>query len=130
MSSPCTHHFRSSANTDLHGGKRLHAAVWQRHAEADVYDVFSTFHFFIVPSVFASVNGEISHQQTGGDKLSIETKRKARGYTQAQLAELLEVDRSAISKWETGASVPCRKYRVRLCRLLMCTEAELMAPTA
>ena len=61
MSSPCTHHFRSSANTDLHGGKRLHAAVWQRHAEADVYDVFSTFHFFIVPSVFAPVNGEISH---------------------------------------------------------------------
>ena len=29
--------------------------------------------------------------------MSIETKRKARGYTQAQLAELLEVDRSAIS---------------------------------
>ena len=62
--------------------------------------------------------------------MSIETKRKARGYTQAQLAELLEVDRSAISKWETGASVPCRKYLVKLCRLLMCTEKELMAPTA
>ena len=55
---------------------------------------------------------------------------ESRGLSEAQLAELLEVDRSAISKWETGASVPCRKYRVRLCRLLMCTEAELMAPTA
>lgn len=91
---------------------------------------FSTFHFSIVPSVFALVNGEISHNRKGGEKLSIETMRKARGYTQAQLAELLEVDRSAISKWETGASVPCRKYRVKLCRLLLCTEAELMAPTA
>lgn len=91
---------------------------------------FSTFHFSIVPSVFALVNCEISHNQKGGETLSIETMRKARGYTQAQLAELLEVDRSAISKWETGASVPCRKYRVKLCRLLLCTEAELMAPTA
>ena len=62
--------------------------------------------------------------------MSIETMRKARGYKQAKMAELQEEDRSAISKWETGASVPCRKYRVKLCRLLMCTEAELMAPTA
>ena len=56
MSSPCTIILDPPQNhsKDLHGDKRLHAAVWQRHAEADVYDVFSTFHFFIVPSVFAS----------------------------------------------------------------------------
>lgn len=60
--------------------------------------------------------------------MSIEAMRKKRGYTQQQLADMLEIDRSSVSKWERGENVPCRKHREKLCRLLVCTEAELMAP--
>ena len=32
--------------------------------------------------------------------------RTARGISQADLAEAMEVSRQSVSKWETGASVP------------------------
>ncbi len=32
--------------------------------------------------------------------------RKQKGFTQIELAELLEVDRSTISKWENGENYP------------------------
>lgn len=33
---------------------------------------------------------------------------------QTDVAERLNVDRSAVSKWESGAARPCRKYRPML----------------
>lgn len=56
--------------------------------------------------------------------------RERRGLTQAQVADKLNVDRSAVTKWETGDSTPLRKYRRKLCELLGCTEAELLANAA
>lgn len=56
--------------------------------------------------------------------------RERRGLTQAQIADRLNVDRSSVSKWESGDSTPLRKYRRKLCELLDCTEAELLANAA
>lgn len=56
--------------------------------------------------------------------------RERRGLTQAQIADRLNVDKSSVSKWESGDSTPLRKYRPALCELLGCTEAELLAGAA
>lgn len=56
--------------------------------------------------------------------------RERRGLTQAQIADQLNVDKSSVSKWESGDSTPLRKYRRKLCELLGCTEAELLADAA
>lgn len=58
--------------------------------------------------------------------MALKDLRKARGLSQAHLADRINVDRSSICKWETGASRPLRKYRVSLCQALACTEEELM----
>ena len=41
---------------------------------------------------------------TLGEKL--QTLRRSRGLSQEQLAEILEVSRQAVSKWENGSSLP------------------------
>ena len=56
--------------------------------------------------------------------------RERRGLTQVQIADRLNVDKSSVSKWESGDSTPLRKYRPALCELLGCTEAELLANAA
>ena len=38
--------------------------------------------------------------------MSIKELRERRGLTQAQVADKLNVDRSAVTKWETGDSTP------------------------
>lgn len=48
--------------------------------------------------------------------------------TQGQLADMLNVDRAAVSMWERGKATPCKKHRAMLCAILQCTEMELMAP--
>lgn len=62
--------------------------------------------------------------------LSMKELRERRGLTQAQIADQLNVDKSSVSKWESGDSTPLRKYRRKLCELLGCTEAELLANAA
>lgn len=62
--------------------------------------------------------------------MSMKELRERRGLTQAQIADRLNVDRSSVSKWESGDSTPLRKYRRKLCELLDCTEAELLANAA
>ena len=46
--------------------------------------------------------------------------------SQVQIADRLAVDKSTVSKWESGDSTPLKKYRLQLCELLGCTEEELM----
>ena len=58
--------------------------------------------------------------------MTLKELRKARGLSQAQLADRINVDKTSICKWETGKSTPLRKYRAALCEVLGCTEAELM----
>lgn len=53
--------------------------------------------------------------------------RKAKGWTQNQLAEKLGITDKAISKWETGRSMPDLSLFVPLCTLLEITLNELFA---
>ena len=57
----------------------------------------------------------------------ISERRKAKGFTQSQLAEKLEITDKAVSKWETGRSMPDLSLFVPLCTLLDITLNELFA---
>lgn len=53
--------------------------------------------------------------------------RKAKGWTQSQLAEKLGITDKAVSKWETGRSMPDYSLFTPLCNLLEITLSELLA---
>ncbi len=57
----------------------------------------------------------------------ISERRKAKGWTQGQLAEKLEITDKAVSKWETGRSMPDLSLFMPLCALLDVTLNELFA---
>lgn len=57
----------------------------------------------------------------------ISERRKAKGWTQNQLAEKLGITDKAVSKWETGRSMPDLSLFVPLCALLGITLNELFA---
>lgn len=57
--------------------------------------------------------------------MALKELRERSGMTQVQLADRLTVDKSTVSKWESG-NTPLKKYRMALCEVLHCTEAELM----
>ena len=48
----------------------------------------------------------------------IATCRKEKGLTQAQLAEKLNITNRAVSKWETGKSIPDAAIMLDLCKIL------------
>lgn len=50
----------------------------------------------------------------------IREQRKKLNLTQIQLAELMDVDQTAISQWETGRTKPTIKNLVRLSKILKC----------
>ena len=49
----------------------------------------------------------------------ISERRKAKGWTQNQLAEKLGITDKAISKWENGRSMPDLSLFIPLCGLLV-----------
>ena len=51
----------------------------------------------------------------------IASKRKEQGLTQLQLAEKLGITDRAVSKWETGKSLPDASLMPELCKLLKIT---------
>ena len=53
--------------------------------------------------------------------------RKAKGWTQNQLGEKLGITDKAVSKWETGRSMPDLSLFIPLCNLLNITLNELLA---
>ncbi len=57
----------------------------------------------------------------------ISERRKAKGWTQNQLAEKLGITDKAISKWETGRSMPDLSLFIPLCGILEITLNELFA---
>ena len=57
----------------------------------------------------------------------ISERRKSKGWTQSQLAEKLEITDKAVSKWETGRSLPDLSLFLPLCTLLEVTLNELFA---
>ena len=52
--------------------------------------------------------------------------RRRAGYTQEGLAEALGVSRQAVSKWESGQSLPEAATLLTLADLLSCTLDQLM----
>lgn len=56
----------------------------------------------------------------------IAEKRKAAGLTQMQLAEKLGITDRAVSKWETGKSLPDASLMLELCGLLGITVNDLL----
>lgn len=56
----------------------------------------------------------------------ISEKRKEHGFTQLQLAEKLGVSDRAVSKWETGKSLPDASIMLQLCGLLGITVNDLL----
>lgn len=52
--------------------------------------------------------------------------RKEKNLTQMQLAEKLHITNRAISKWETGKSLPDASIMLDLCKLLDITTTELL----
>ena len=55
----------------------------------------------------------------------ISERRKAKGLTQAQLARMLDVTDRAVSKWETGRSLPDASIMLDLCAILGITVNDL-----
>lgn len=56
----------------------------------------------------------------------IASKRKDQGLTQLQLAEKLGITDRAVSKWETGKSLPDASLMPELCKLLKITINDLL----
>ena len=56
----------------------------------------------------------------------IASKRKEHGLTQLQLAEKLGITDRAVSKWETGKSLPDASLMPELCKLLKITINDLL----
>ena len=57
----------------------------------------------------------------------IAAKRKEKGFTQMQLAEKLGITDRAVSKWETGKSLPDASIMLDLCGLLEITVNDLLS---
>lgn len=53
--------------------------------------------------------------------------RKEKKLTQAQLAEKLNITDRAVSKWETGKSIPDSSIMLELCEILGITVNELLS---
>ncbi|MBC5744876.1 helix-turn-helix transcriptional regulator [Lachnospiraceae bacterium MD308] len=53
--------------------------------------------------------------------------RKEKGLTQMQLAEQLNITNRAVSKWETGKSIPDVSIMMELCDILGITVNELLS---
>ena len=56
----------------------------------------------------------------------IAERRKLKSLTQAQLAEKLNITDRAVSKWETGRSLPDSAIRLELCEILDITVNDLL----
>ena len=57
--------------------------------------------------------------------MALKDLRIKEGMTQAELAEKLEVDQTAVSNWEKGKNPPLPKYRKKLCYIFRCREEDL-----
>ena len=56
--------------------------------------------------------------------------RRGNNMSQEQLAELLGVSRQAVSKWESGNSMPDMEKIMQLCKILNCSLDELVDDVA
>lgn len=59
--------------------------------------------------------------------MSIRTLRDRANLTQAQLAKKIDVDQSAICRWERGKNPPLPKYQRKLSKLFGVTVDEILS---
>ena len=52
--------------------------------------------------------------------------RKENNITQEQLADMLGVSRQAVSKWESGLSIPDMEKIIEMCKIFNCPIEELL----
>ncbi|MBQ8428262.1 MAG: helix-turn-helix transcriptional regulator, partial [Clostridia bacterium] len=57
----------------------------------------------------------------------IQERRKAKGLTQAQLAEKISVSEKTVSKWECGGGFPDTSLMLPLCEALEISANELLS---
>ncbi len=57
---------------------------------------------------------------------NIKVFREKSGFTQMYIAEKLQIDKSTVSKWETGESMPRVDKLKQLAKILNCTVDELL----
>ncbi len=58
--------------------------------------------------------------------LSIRKFREQTGLRQKDLAKKVGVDQGAVSKWENGVTIPCKKHQKKMTRLFGCSKDELL----
>ena len=59
--------------------------------------------------------------------MNIRDLRESAGLTQGELASELGVDRSAVTKWETGEAMPRASLLPKLAEVLQCSIDDLYA---
>ena len=57
---------------------------------------------------------------------SFKAAREKTDYTQEQVSDIMDTDRSTIAKWETGASLPRAELLPKIAALYRCTVDELL----
>lgn len=57
--------------------------------------------------------------------MNIRNLRLKAGLTQAELAKKLDVDQTAVSRWESGETTPLRKMHKKLAKVLGCKVDDL-----
>lgn len=60
--------------------------------------------------------------------LALRKYRTKKGYTQKQIAEILEVVPSCVAQWESGVRKPDLVMLKKLAELLECTADDLLEP--
>ena len=60
--------------------------------------------------------------------LALRKYRTKKGYTQKQIAEILEVVPSCVAQWESGARRPNIVMLKKLAEVLECTTDDLLEP--
>lgn len=67
------------------------------------------------------------NSNNGGENVNkIKMLREKARKTQTEIAERLDVDKSTVSKWETGGSLPRAATLIKLAEVLNCTVDELL----
>lgn len=59
--------------------------------------------------------------------MDIRSLRKEKGLTQEKLAEMVQVDQTAISQWERGITQPKLKNCLQLARILGCNVEDIFS---
>lgn len=61
--------------------------------------------------------------------MNIRSLRREKGLTQEELAEMVQVDQTAISQWERGVTQPKLKNCLQLAKALHCKVEDIFTET-